>query len=302
MPFLGYLSQLMELPPQTVKKEAMILHRLLHLPGTAIDRCNLFHLKECGGPQFQSIVVMNSSALVRTAIKTIPTWRNNYNALQQAAEEHIPFVRFEKQLFWGDHWDSTAYVMNLHRVMQSHSAILVRNPWIAKTKDVQKQVSKLLFAVLIPQSLVTLLIGRLSALLPELELEVRNALWDNIFTELNKCSTRISMIAVKTFVNGWATTRRYHEQIRLPCIFGCKGTNDTLEHYLTCKRLWLVTDKHCADTVGTSVLHRLGLRSPCPRKFKRLAIAFTEYHALKLSHRDVIEKALENRNLKSWLS
>ena len=220
---------------------------------------------------------MNASALVRTASKTIPTWRDNFNALQQTAEDHIPLVRLKKQLFWGDHWDSTAYAMNLHRAIQSHSAILAQNPLIAKAKDVQKLVSKLLFPALIPESLASLFGSRLSALLPELELEVRNAPWDQIFTELSKCSTHISMIAVKTFVNGWATTRRYHEQVRLPCIFGCKCTIDTLEHYLTCKRIWLIADKHCADTVGTSVLHRLGLKEPCPKKFRRLAIAYTVY-------------------------
>ena len=43
-----------------------------------------------------------------------------------------------------------------------------------------------------------------------------------------------SLMFVKTIVNSWSTPYRYHESVRLPCIFGCEGCHDTLMHYLRC--------------------------------------------------------------------
>ena len=61
---------------------------------------------------------------------------------------------------------------------------------------------------------------RLIKLFPHIELEIKFANWQEVLKELKKCSTHVVMCVAKTFVNGWATTHRYHEQNRLPCIFG----------------------------------------------------------------------------------
>ena len=37
---------------------------------------------------------------------------------------------------------------------------------------------------------------------------------------------------LKTWVNSWATSRRYHEAVQLPCLFGCKDGVDKQSHYL----------------------------------------------------------------------
>lgn len=34
-----------------------------------------------------------------------------------------------------------------------------------------------------------------------------------------------NMRMVKSWCNGWATSRRYHEDLLLPCLFGCQGHN-----------------------------------------------------------------------------
>jgi hypothetical protein len=49
------------------------------------------------------------------------------------------------------------------------------------------------------------------------------------------------MMFIKTITNSWSTSNRYHETIRLPCIFGCEGAKDTLKHYLSCDILWTAT-------------------------------------------------------------
>ena len=150
-----------------------------------------------------------------------------------------------------------------------------------------------------PESLPALCTIRLCKLLPDLEFDVKRCGWEPVAEQLRRCSTHIAMCAIKTYVNGWTTTHRFHEQARLPCIFGCRGCNDTLSHYLSCERLWRVTAKHSRIRIGTSVLDKLGLKHPQPEHFKNLAVAFNVYHALKLSNRDLIEQALGSRSFET---
>ena len=49
-----------------------------------------------------------------------------------------------------------------------------------------------------------------------------------------------AMRVVKTWTNSWATSDRYQEPEVLPCLFGCTGEEDVLEHYLVCPILSLV--------------------------------------------------------------
>ena len=104
------------------------------------------------------------------------------------------------------------------------------------------------------------------------------------------------MLTTKTYVNAWATTHRYHESIRLPCIFGCNNEKDTLSHYLSCDRLWRVVAKHSRVQIRASILDKLGVKDPMPERFKNLALAFAIYHAMKLSHRNLIDSVLANRD------
>ena len=83
------------------------------------------------------------------------------------------------------------------------------------------------------------------------------------------------------------------------CVFGCKCSVGRLEHYLTCDRLWQIVDRHGNLSSGTSVLSRIGLRDPTVSKFKSIALAFTIYHALKLSHREIVEQSLESQNFEA---
>ena len=45
------------------------------------------------------------------------------------------------------------------------------------------------------------------------------------------------MKVVKSWCNGWATSNRYHGDMRLPCLFGCNNCSDSLPHYLPCPHL-----------------------------------------------------------------
>ena len=55
---------------------------------------------------------------------------------------------------------------------------------------------------------------------------------------LTKLGPRVAAAVIKTWANVWTTSTRMHEPIALPCIFGCEGCEDALNHYLSCDILW----------------------------------------------------------------
>ena len=87
---------------------------------------------------------------------------------------------------------------------------------------------------------------------------------------------------LKTWVNSWATSTRFHSDIRLPCLFGCSGEEDRMSHYCMCPRLYylmrlMITSPACP-------LERLGLISSSKDTLLAVACTFSAYHAVKRSN------------------
>ena len=47
-----------------------------------------------------------------------------------------------------------------------------------------------------------------------------------------------SLKIIKTWLNGWATSHRMHEDILLPCLLGCATGEDSLRHYVMCPHMF----------------------------------------------------------------
>ena len=111
---------------------------------------------------------------------------------------------------------------------------------------------------------------------------------------LSKLGARVSVAVVKSWANAWTTTTRMHEPLLLPCIFGCPNCKDELDHYLCCDPLWTaVISCSFKQTVllQAGPFSKLGLG--CSSAWlQMLAIAFSCYHALKMSHLDEILSCL----------
>ena len=97
----------------------------------------------------------------------------------------------------------------------------------------------------------------------------------------------VAMSVIKTVCNSWATSTRYHEDVRKSCFVGChcfldaSGSEqdtptDSLAHYLACPLLWSLIDSAC--------------RSPC-----------TEWD-LAVSERPYEPKYQEGQIAYHWLS
>ena len=77
-------------------------------------------------------------------------------------------------------------------------------------------------------------------------------LQDDLFARLQDYSIEKKVMVLRSICNGWATSYRYHETVRLPCLFGCKllhpvdqrkrGQRDDMVHYLGCPFLWKLVE------------------------------------------------------------
>ena len=56
------------------------------------------------------------------------------------------------------------------------------------------------------------------------------------------------MKVLKSWCNGWATSYRYHEDIKLPCLVGCVKCADSMHHYMQCPHLFALGKYLCLST------------------------------------------------------
>jgi len=117
------------------------------------------------------------------------------------------------------------------------------------------------------------------------------------------------MQVIKTWSNSWATTFRFHEAGRLPCLLGCPDEPDSLDHYAFCSRMQNIIAQCVAGSppsppapIEPSSLElgsvgcrwngtrNLGLDEPCRVNLQCVACMFYAYHTMKFTP-DVKEAA-----------
>ena len=106
--------------------------------------------------------------------------------------------------------------------------------------------------------------------------------------------SRARIAVIKTWTNGWATTERFHEEVILPCIFGCGGS-DSLTRYLQCEHLWslLLSVTHgSATALSDPPIRRACLDGISLWSILNCWYAFQVYHALKIERRRTIDQAV----------
>ena len=109
----------------------------------------------------------------------------------------------------------------------------------------------------------------------------------------------IAMSFIRTLVNSWCSSRRFHDPTQMPCIFGCTDATDALSHYLVCDPLWTITT--CAACLDTSWLsrdipHKLCLMNPSHRSILLMVLTHRVYHRLKLGYTGRIHVAQDANN------
>ena len=120
------------------------------------------------------------------------------------------------------------------------------------------------------------------------------------YSLLNKVGGHVSLKVVKTWLNGWATSHRMHEDPILECVLGCKDAPDSLSHYISCPHLFALR-RFLFDGISGDPSICFGIKSPRIFSFKVMSCTFSAYHALKAEIRaGEIDMHSEGRLKHAW--
>ena len=111
-------------------------------------------------------------------------------------------------------------------------------------------------------------------------------------------------MALRSLANGWSTSDRYHEAVRLPCLFGCNLVHprfhertipkDIFDHYLEFPILWRIVRDICGECYYDKP-HRLGVGSE--GGIIGIVVAHLVYHHMKFTNRNILLRA---RSVSEW--
>jgi hypothetical protein len=303
---LSYVSQFSLLPQEVGRRDDGLLSRLLHVPHNAFTKNSIYNLRDWGGAKLISPLVVAKATAMRAALCTLTTWRDALDMLKSGAEDHLPAKLYFKEQFWGSHWDSPAFAANLNlaalgfpkdvrhahcgrRALERAEAAIKNNRLGNQPRiKVQREIYSALMCGLLPDDLPTLIKKRVKTLFGVSADEV-DAIDFGILQEfMRTLPVHVATPVVKSWVNGWTTSERMHEDVRLGCIFGHNGCKDSMAHYMVCGRIW----RAVAFARGEPYFDQPPLQRLCLRDWGRpsavdLAVAFRVYHDLKFKKTNI---------------
>ncbi len=147
--------------------------------------------------------------------------------------------------------------------------VALRRPRFGVRVAIQNVAYNILVEALRPPSLDVLISKRLLVHFPELVDDVAIVDRDHAFALLRGLPRHAAMCILKSWLNGWCASRRFHEVRTLSCLLGCLAP-DTFAHYAACPRLWNVVAARTHGQRSASTIERLGL-VPGARRREALA-------------------------------
>jgi len=231
------------------------------------------------------------AANIRTSLKTVTSWPQWIHQLQKAAETCLALEPMVKEVLTHACWDSPPIALSLR---EAANGMLKEPRWATALSEVRNldgnltsktPVQKLIYNALASKCFVNSLNDtisrRLSNLFQPYSLDFQNSiLLDRCFATLKKNKVSVVTKVIKTWANAWATSYRYHEGIKLPCLFGCSESRDDLGHYYNCPHLFALW-KFIASDVDSEPLVRWGLVLPTNLSFLQTLCVFSAYHAVR---------------------
>ena len=162
--------------------------------------------------------------------------------------------------------------------------------FFTRTRSLQKMVKEIIMNEVFPSDgqgwLGAVCIERWTKLFHPIDIQADEALDINaIFETLRKLEGPASIKVIKTWLNGWATSTRMHEEKDLGCLLGCCNQPDSLKHYIHCKHLCAL-QKFLFQEVSEEPQIRFGIKDPSVSFFKIIGFTFSAYHALKAKYRN----------------
>ena len=211
-----------------------------------------------------------------------------------AALEHLPLSALKGDKLARHFWDSPAYALNLQNAFEgfigdkkfggagktmtrkyaNENGGVVPNPgghYFMNLQGLQTKIHNTMMRSVFPGSSESKLQNSIAkrcdivfkcfSIDHEHDVEI-----DNAVSLLGKMSSPCALKVIKTWMNGWATSARMHEEVVLECVLGCQSEGDCLSHYVCCPHLFAMQKFLCED-VSSNPLIRFGLKCPCPKFF-----------------------------------
>jgi len=315
IPVLGYVGQLVPPPPLFTSTELWAAHKILGIP-LSLDVRAIHGLSAMGGTKLVRASHYIMSCMLRGASKTIVGYSDMHNDLVAKAVEGTTLY----QAFFSDlrppGWQADAFASNLHRaslgdlrgyeahadsIKATFESVRAGDGLAGRKGGNQQSALYSHLSSLTPPDWLATLECKLDAFdcLDEVDYTLTSDAVSKLCAALCKLGARVSMAVVKSWANAWTTSTRMHEPQLLPCIFGCPNCEDSLDHYLCCDPLWTAVIScsfKYAELLQAGPFSKLGLGGSSAW-LQMLAIAFSCYHAIKMSHRDEILKFLESGHL-----
>ena len=308
VPVFSYVSQLLNAPSNLETTERAVLHTVFRLPQNALCHQDFFHLQQLGGPSPRSISASCASALFRTACKTVTNWPEWIQQLTTAATELLPLYPLALGELSAEHWDSPPIACNLKEaslgfpssakwsVGASNAIHAIRKSKSERIK-MQKVCYDNLMQARFSNNIHETIERRLNDLFsPHVVDCVNHISLERCLVTLKESKVSVAIKVLKCWINGWATSYRYHEDKLLPCLLGCHNCKDNLEHYLVCPHLFALVS-YLIEGVSDIPLIRWGLEYPSKINHAVVSCVFSGYHAIRTDLRDnpvFIEHNLRN--------
>ena len=263
---LSYLSQLCTPPKDVMRKEHTLINALLHFPPNTIPRLAIGSLGTVG---IYGVAFLESycyAALVRSSCKTLITyWPGLLNLWRSRVSEFLPASCLAAVLRGDystvlDSWDSPPFVETLktaHDSAHGKEALLHLHK-IEVISNLQKLIEHSSREKMTESfSWEHLLTRRLPRVFGSGG-SPSQYMWPSSFTSLvdglRRCKPIVAQSVLATLLNGWHTSHRMHEQIRLLCPF-CFNQPDTLKHIVGCSKTFHVIRDIAAEHLRTHLAH-----------------------------------------------
>ncbi|CAK0903916.1 unnamed protein product [Prorocentrum cordatum] len=240
----------------TVRREHLLLHKVLRLPPSTFRKADLLALTNwLQSPAPAALQAYALSVRWRAATATVTGWRTALQRLAAEAEEQLPVTRWRAGDFSPPFWALPRAIAQEYASLVAGEAQLQvparRLQTAIAAAEAEKRTAAMMMrkpklqtcfcrslaASLFPESLVTTLRKRLRAwglgVPPALE-----ARWSALRAVLVRAPPSWQWAALKTLGGGWTTAGRIHIMTPRPCLFGCECAADDIRHYLVCRRLW----------------------------------------------------------------
>ena len=225
--------------------------------------------------------------------------------MAREASDYLPYTRITSNTPWSAFWDNEAIAYTLGRsatgdlqdlkvkmaITSAANIIETKRREAARDVKVQSIVTEEVRKALYPDRLDELFTKRLRKLLPSEARAISGVDWETAFGNLRTLQGQTVMAAVKTWSNSWSTSSRFHDGQIEHCILGCRHSTDSLQHYISCPRLWRAVGHSVQGLVALHVMDKLGLRDDANDHLRKLAVAFATYHGLRIEHFQMVKKA-----------